>query len=48
MSWLHILVKDRGSNFYCYFEDFRARQIVLLFFTVRQYLLKNGKRYLLL
>ena len=38
MSWLHILVKDRGSTFIVIFEDFLARQIVLLFFLARQYL----------
>ena len=48
MSWVHILVKDRGSTFYCYFEDFSGKQIFLLFFLVWQLLLKNRKRYLLL
>ena len=47
MSWLHILVKDRGSTFIA-FQDFLGRQIVLLFFMVRRYLLKNRKCYLLL
>ena len=48
MSWLHILVKDRGSTFIVILEDSLGREIVLLFFMVSQYLLKNGKRYLLL
>ena len=48
MSWLRILVKDRGSTFIVFLKDFLARQIILLFFMVRQYLLKNGKGYLLL
>ena len=48
MSWLHILVKDRGSTFIVILKDFLARQIVLLFIMGRQHLLKNGKCYSLL
>ena len=48
MSWLHILVKDRGSTFIVILNTFLEGKLFCFFFMVGQYLLKKGKRYLLL